>query len=169
MKSLLKPRSRAAREFQRRIVRSRFFAVSAVLHVLLIATFGTRKFFKKSAEPADFAASDVRIFLSATQPVAATSLPIEARTAKSAFKEPAAASPEISGANAPGRFRNRRFDFAAFVARYSGDWDSTVWFAEKNEMRGSLPNLIRVVARLSKNKIAVRVSPTAIDLSNWDE
>src|SRR5438093_7062625 len=42
-------RTKAARQLQSGIVRSRFFAFSVLFHLLLIATFGTRKFLKKYA------------------------------------------------------------------------------------------------------------------------
>src|SRR5256885_1209419 len=115
MKSFLKPHSRTLREFQSRVLRSRFFVVSAALHLLLIATFGTRKFFKKLAAPPDFAVSDLRVFLRASQPASAAIFPIEARTAHSPFKEAAAPTPEISVANAAAGFRNRQLEFTSFV------------------------------------------------------
>jgi hypothetical protein len=62
--------------------------------------------------------------------------------------------------------KNREFQFTAFLARYSGgDWNSTVRERD-GKMIGSLPNLLYVIGKLSRDKIHAEAEPVPLDLSS---
>lgn len=68
-------------------------------------------------------------------------------------------------ASGPGTsMRPREFEFTAFLAKYAGgDWDSTVDKDKSGKITGgSLPNLLYVMGKLSKDKI--KADPQAIPL-----
>jgi len=62
--------------------------------------------------------------------------------------------------------RSRKFEFTAYVARYQGDWDSTIWMDGDQMRGGSLQNLLFVIGHLSKNKILANAQPVPLDLSS---
>jgi hypothetical protein len=66
--------------------------------------------------------------------------------------------------------KSREFQFTAYLAKYAGgDWDSTIWYAKlagKQEMRGSLPNLLWFMSKDSRNKIKADPDPVPLDLSS---
>jgi len=63
--------------------------------------------------------------------------------------------------------RNREFQFTAYLAKYSqGDWDSTVRIKNNLIAGGSLPNLLYVMGKLSKDKIKADPQSIPLDLSS---
>lgn len=73
----------------------------------------------------------------------------------------AAAIGEFSGNWGSGRgsgtgtgIRQREFEFVAFLARYEGgNWNSTVQVRNNEVVRGSLPNLLYYISKVSNNRI----------------
>jgi hypothetical protein len=62
--------------------------------------------------------------------------------------------------------KSREFEFTAYLAKYQGgDWDSTIRVVD-GEMRGSLPNLLYVITKLSKRKLHAEPQPQPLDLSS---
>jgi hypothetical protein len=60
--------------------------------------------------------------------------------------------------------RSREFVFTAYLAKYEGgDWDSTVELEDGQIWKGSLPNLLYIISKLSKNKI--HAEPQAVPLN----
>jgi uncharacterized protein DUF4159 len=241
--SFFSTQGKALREFQRRLVNSRFFIVSLLLHVLLVFALGTTVLFTRYVEPPDFTGEEGGSFVSSDQPAqpppssqepqkqevsfnvaapAATGGPsIAALTAVSpvqtAFSVPSAVAPAIAPSvrplappavlpNAPAftpgltreiatgiasftagwskggprsmgvPLKNREFDFTAYLAQYGdasdvkrgGDWASTVRLRNGEIVAGSLPNLLYVIDKLSRDKIRAKPQPVPLDLSNWD-
>ncbi|MDP9292396.1 MAG: DUF4159 domain-containing protein [Verrucomicrobiota bacterium] len=63
--------------------------------------------------------------------------------------------------------RSREFEFTAYLAKYSGgDWDSTVRQKGGKITAGSLPNLLFVIGKLTRDKINAHPDPVALDLSS---
>jgi hypothetical protein len=59
--------------------------------------------------------------------------------------------------------KSREFVFTAYLAKYQGgDWDSTVQMEDGQIKFGSLPNLLYVISKLSRDKI--QATPQAIPL-----
>jgi hypothetical protein len=60
--------------------------------------------------------------------------------------------------------RQREFEFTAYLAKYEGgDWDSTVRLEDGVIWKGSLPNLLYIITKLSKKKI--HAEPQAVPLN----
>jgi hypothetical protein len=63
--------------------------------------------------------------------------------------------------------KSREFEFTAYLAKYQGgDWDSTVEMEDGQIWRGSLPNLLYVITKLSKRKLHADPQPKPLDLSS---
>ena len=68
------------------------------------------------------------------------------------------------GDSGSGVGRDRKFKFTAFLAKYSGgDWDSTVKVQNGKVTKGSLPNLLYIIRKLSNDKI--QADPDAVPLN----
>jgi hypothetical protein len=67
-----------------------------------------------------------------------------------------------------GMLKDRSFEFTAYLAKYAdGDWDSTVRMDPNgNIVEGSLPNLLFVLKRLSKDKVVGEPQVKPLDLSS---
>ena len=62
---------------------------------------------------------------------------------------------------------DRKFKFTAFLAKYSGgDWDSAVKMQNGRITRGSLPNLLFVVRKLSNDKIDAEPDAVPLDIGS---
>lgn len=74
------------------------------------------------------------------------------------------------GSPGPGSdLRSRQFQFTAYLARYAGgDWDSTVHFENGKISGGSLPNLLYVMGKLSRDKIKGDPQSVPLDLSSGE-
>jgi hypothetical protein len=70
------------------------------------------------------------------------------------------------GRGAP--LQKREFEFTAYLAKYAGgDWASTVRMDEKGTMvEGSLPNLLFVMATLSRDKVSGSPQAKPLDLAS---
>jgi len=72
------------------------------------------------------------------------------------------------------RMAEREFAFVAYLAKYQGgDWDSTNSIKDKNTpnetiRKGSLPNLLYFMNKLSKGRIKADPIPKPLDLSSVD-
>ena len=67
------------------------------------------------------------------------------------------------GDSGSGVGRDRKFKFTAFLAKYAGgDWDSTVKLQNGKIVKGSLPNLLYIIRKLSGDKI--QADPDAVPL-----
>ena len=66
--------------------------------------------------------------------------------------------------------KDRAFQFTAYLARYSGgDWDSTVRLNRNGQISsGSLPNLLYIVRKWSRDKIEADADAVPLDLSSDD-
>ncbi len=63
--------------------------------------------------------------------------------------------------------KSREFEFTAYLAKYGGgDWDSTVRLEGDQIAGGSLPNLLFVIGKLSRDKIRARPQAEPLVLSN---
>ena len=63
--------------------------------------------------------------------------------------------------------KSREFEFTAYLAKYQGgDWDSTVKMEDGLITKGSLPNLLYVISKLSKRKIQADPQPMPLDLAS---
>lgn len=63
--------------------------------------------------------------------------------------------------------RQREFEFTAYLAKYQGgDWDSTVRLEDGVIWKGSLPNLLYIITKLSKKKIHAEPQAMPLDLSS---
>jgi len=61
----------------------------------------------------------------------------------------------------------REFEFTAYLAKYQGgDWNSTVELEDGKIWKGSLPNLLYIISKLSKNKIHAEPQAMPLDLSS---
>lgn len=67
-----------------------------------------------------------------------------------------------------GMLKDRQFEFTAYLAKYAdGDWDSTVRLdPQGNIIEGSLPNLLFVMKRLSRDKVKGEPQVKPLDLSS---
>ena len=66
--------------------------------------------------------------------------------------------------------KEREFQFVAYFAKYQGgDWDSTNNIKEGKIVKGSLPNLLYFMNKLSKGRIKANAVPEPLDLSKWEE
>lgn len=73
------------------------------------------------------------------------------------------------GGGAGSSVRERKFKFTAYLAKYSGgDWDSTVVVSGGKIVHGSLPNLLYVIGKLSRDKVEAAPDPVPLDLSSQD-
>ncbi len=72
--------------------------------------------------------------------------------------------------------RNREFEFTAYLAKYGdpndrsrgGDWASTNWIKDGKIYGGSLPNLLYLMNKLSRDKIKSSPNAVPLDLSSQD-
>ena len=65
--------------------------------------------------------------------------------------------------------KDRAFKFTAYLAKYSGgDWDSTVRLRDGRITTGSLPNLLFIVRKWSRDKIDADADAVPLDLSSDD-
>jgi hypothetical protein len=63
--------------------------------------------------------------------------------------------------------KSREFVFTAYLAKYQGgDWDSTVRIENGKIWAGSLPNLLYIITKLSKQKIHAEPQVEPLDLSS---
>lgn len=63
--------------------------------------------------------------------------------------------------------KSREFEFTAYLGKYAGgNWDSTVKLENGVITKGSLPNLLYVITKLSKKKIHAEPQPVPLDLSS---
>ncbi len=63
----------------------------------------------------------------------------------------------------------REFEFTAYLAKYAGgDWNSTVRLENNQIYGGSLPNLLFIMSKLSKNKIHAQTQAVPLDLASDD-
>jgi hypothetical protein len=61
----------------------------------------------------------------------------------------------------------REFEFTAYLAKYEGgDWASTVEIEDDRIWRGSLPNLLYTITKLSRTKLHANPKPLPLDLSS---
>ncbi len=68
------------------------------------------------------------------------------------------------GDSGSGVGRDRKFKFTAFLAKYAGgDWDSTVKLENGKIVKGSLPNLLFIIRKLSNDRI--QADPDAVPLN----
>lgn len=212
--------------------KSRFFTISLVFHILLVAIFGTTVLFKAIQEPADFEGGEGGFVDSAeaatqmptqpTQPqqttftVTAPSTPttsLNAITTMSAqaldfTMTPTMAPPTITptavdsavaappaaptgpagmtpdqkagiagfsggwgkgkGSGSGTGIRQREFQFIAYLGKYAGgNWDSTVQVRGGKIDGGSLPNLLYLISKWSRDKIKTNERDVkAIDLGS---
>ncbi len=66
--------------------------------------------------------------------------------------------------------KERQFQFVAYLAKYQGgDWASTNIIKEGQIVKGSLPNLLYFMNKLSKGRIKADAVPVPLDLSKWEE
>jgi hypothetical protein len=65
--------------------------------------------------------------------------------------------------------KTREFEFTAYLAKYAGgDWNSTVRLENNQITGGSLPNLLFLMSKLSKNKIHAETQAVPLDLASDD-
>jgi hypothetical protein len=65
--------------------------------------------------------------------------------------------------------RQREFEFTAYLAKYEGgDWDSTVRLEDGVIWKGSLPNLLYIITKLSKKKIHAEPQAIPLNLSSGE-
>ena len=65
--------------------------------------------------------------------------------------------------------KSREFQFTAYLAKYKGgDWDSTVQLEGDRITHGSLPNLLFVISKLSRDKIQAFPQAQPLDLASKD-
>ncbi|MCX6966409.1 MAG: DUF4159 domain-containing protein [Verrucomicrobia bacterium] len=66
--------------------------------------------------------------------------------------------------------KERQFQFVAYLAKYQGgDWASTNIVKDGKIVKGSLPNLLYFMNKLSKGRIKADTVPEPLDLSNWEQ
>ncbi len=71
------------------------------------------------------------------------------------------------GERGSGINHDRRFKFTAFLAKYAdGDWASTVQMKDGKITRGSLPNLLYVIRKLSNDKIDAEPDAVPLDIGS---
>ena len=97
-------------------------------------------------------------------PVAAPGqIPLKVAQAMKSFQQ------EWTPANERGSGINhdRKFKFTAFLAKYAGgDWDSTVKVKDGKVIRGSLPNLLYIIRKLSNDKIDAEPDAVPLDIAS---
>jgi hypothetical protein len=234
MLSTIQKHGRALHALQKSLVKSRFFTISLLLHIILVLLLGGTVLFNKYVEPPDFeggegeggfvspeAQTNQPPQAAPQQPTMTVSTPqtpttsLNAITANAAMPAtftmptvmsptltpsvnnlaqtaPAAAPTSASGMSAqiasgiagfsggwakggkgrgPGTsIQSREFVFTAYLAKYAGgDWDSTVQMRDGKIWKGSLPNLLYVIDKLSRDKIHTDTQTVPLNLSNWDE
>ncbi|HEV7406615.1 MAG TPA: DUF4159 domain-containing protein [Chthoniobacteraceae bacterium] len=75
------------------------------------------------------------------------------------------AKPMAGGKGAP--LQKREFQFTAYLAKYAGgDWSSTVRMDKGAIVEGSLPNLLFVMSKLSKDKVSGDPQTKPLDLAS---
>ncbi len=74
----------------------------------------------------------------------------------------------VGGTKAMGKpLKSREFVFTAYLAKYQGgDWDSTVRMEDGHIWAGSLPNLLYIITKLSKQKIHAEPQVEPLDLAS---
>ena len=98
----------------------------------------------------------------ATQAPSINGIPMEQAKAMAGFTNWRA-----SGDSGSGTGHDRAFKFTAYLAKYSGgDWDSTVRVADDKIAQGSLPNLLYLLRKWSRNKIDATPDAIPLDLSS---
>jgi hypothetical protein len=66
-----------------------------------------------------------------------------------------------------GNLKERSFEFTAYLGKYAdGDWDSTIRMENGKITEGSLPNLLFVMKRLSRDKVAGEPQSVPLDLAS---
>lgn len=80
-------------------------------------------------------------------------------------------SKPAKGFGGPGSsIKEREFEFTAYLAKYAGgDWSSTNNIKDGQIVKGSLPNLIYFMNKLSKGRIKAKPEAIPLDLSKYDE
>lgn len=236
MKTFLSFHIRNIRVWRRRLLNSRFFTISCLIHLVLVVTLGGTVLVQRYVEPPDFTAGDGGGFLEGTsinpapQPQAPTDTQVEtfqvqtqaadatnitaittSAPTQTAFTMPTIIAPTINPnatnlaqnaaptaapINASGMSREiaagikgfssgwgkggsggygtsmkaREFEFTAYLAKYSGgNWASTVRIQNNKIVAGSLPNLLYVIGKLSRDKIKANPQAIPLDLSNEAE
>lgn len=73
-----------------------------------------------------------------------------------------------TGGGSGSNMKSREFQFTAYLAKYSGgDWDATVRLSKDRKIEaGSLPNLLFLMNKLSRDKIAAQPQAVPLDLSS---
>jgi hypothetical protein len=72
-----------------------------------------------------------------------------------------------SGDSGSGTGHDRAFKFTAYLAKYAGgDWNSTIGMANGKIAKGSLPNLLFLLQKWSRNKIDAQPEAVPLDLSS---
>ncbi len=72
-----------------------------------------------------------------------------------------------SGDTSSGVGKDRAFKFTAYLAKYEGgDWDSTVRVKNGQITGGSLPNLLYIIRKWSRNKIEADADAVPLDLGS---
>lgn len=73
-----------------------------------------------------------------------------------------------AGGSGGSSMKSREFQFTAYLAKYSsGDWNATVQLSrDKKIVGGSLPNLLYVIGKLSRDKIIAEPQAVPLDLSS---
>lgn len=65
--------------------------------------------------------------------------------------------------------KSREFEFTAYLAKYQGgDWNATVELEDGEIWKGSLPNLLYVIGKLSKSKLHAEPQAKPLDLSSGE-
>jgi len=226
MLSSIQKHGQALHKLQKNLVKSRFFTISLLLHIILVVFLGGTVLFNKYVEPPDFQAGDGFMSDVATnepppktqatpppftvtpqvQTPVTTAIVAFNTQVPSTFTMPQTIAPAIAptltpqatpppklsgmskeivtgmrdfqqgwtkktGNNGPGTsLQSRQFQFTAYLAKYSdGDWNSTVQLKAGRIYKGSLPNLLYVIGKLSRDKIQADPQPVPLDLSNWDD
>ena len=73
------------------------------------------------------------------------------------------------GDSGSGVGHDRKFKFTAFLAKYAGgDWDSTVKVSGDKITKGSLPNLLYIIRKLSNDKIDAEPDAVPLDIAGDD-
>jgi hypothetical protein len=72
-----------------------------------------------------------------------------------------------SGDSGSGVGHDRAFNFTAYLAKYAGgDWDSTIRLNNGEIKTGSLPNLLYLIQKWSRNKINAKPDAVPLDLAS---
>ncbi len=100
---------------------------------------------------------------SVSAPTAPNAIPMQVAKAMVNFQK-GWAQPGDSGS---GVGHDRKFKFTAFLAKYAGgDWDSTVQVQNGKVVKGSLPNLLYIMRKLSNDKIDAEPDAVPLDIAS---